>query len=403
MSGTNRRTRVQRTACTAATLMMLAACGQLHRHHGIGAQDEQSHYAGLAFAVTDPSYASSQILYNDFKTGALKTLSSGESGDPWLKWIGGQLYLFNRQTGNINFRTLDATRGEAGRSPQIATPVGSQPGDPHDAIGLGPGRLLLADYNNSRLVVIDPATGQVVQDVTADWDFGGVADAVLRPEALYLHAGSDSNEIYVLHQGRGTDQLLSLNGTQSVFVLQDDGHTVTAVDLDPSRAKVQGIPLTVSNPSRFFPVDDTTALVYGGCSAYDPATCRAGFERVDLARHQATLDFDTATLPYKDNGSIVAGKDGLYYALMSGTSADAPKIIARIDTATKTAAEIYRFTGPSGCCALYDDASSNTLYTGDSDQDGKANFRLVIIKDDGSAPQTVSLSGMPYSGAFVAE
>jgi hypothetical protein len=382
----------------AALAVGLAGCA---RQSGAGAGDSgyadpASKYAGLAFATVDARYQSSELVYNDFGRGRRRPLSTGESGDPALFWLGESLFLFNRSATSLNFRQLDPRTQPTALSPQLATP-GAAVGDPHAALLLDPHRLLLALYDAGKLVVVDPTTGVLAQTVDAAWDLGGGANAQLRPAALKARdLGDGTREIYVLHQGYDKTLDLKGDGSQAVFVLKDDGQTLTAVDLDAVKDGVQGLPLSVRAPAAFFPgPSDDHALIYGECSSFDTGACVQGF--VDLAMTTRTMAplWDTGALGLKGNGGIVHGSGPTYYELM--VEAGGTKVVERLDLDTRTATELYRFKGESGCCALYFDDSSGTLYVGDQ-------TRLEVFPAPATSPRPaaeVELDGIAYAGAFV--
>lgn len=385
---------------TLLSALCLSGCGEAKKsdaYSGPGYKSSGSSYAGLMFAVVDKDFTSSQILYNEFATGDIKTLSTGESGDPFVRWTGGKAYLFNRASTSLNFRTLDPRQNDVSLSAQIATPEAGL-GDPHDAVMLSDGRMLLALYSAGKIIVINPADGTLLQAVTADWDFGNSEKAQLRPEAFLVKDVVGGKDIYVMHQG--LDSAFTADGTQQVFRLHDDGKTVTVIDQDDGKAKVQGIALPVKSPSGFYPAADGSYLAYSECDMYAAAGCKAGFVTIDLAAKTAAVTYDTSDLI--GNGGIAQGEGDVFYALVAkGKKATDAKVISRIDLKTDTAADFFTFKGTRGCCSLTFDDSTKTLYSGDvSGADPNAGV-LLAFPDDASVPTEATLPGNPYGGLLV--
>lgn len=384
-----------------ATLVAAAACGESKDsdpYEGPGFQSTGSEFSGILFAVVDKDFSSSQILFNDFAYGDVTTVTSGESGDPFVRWVDGKAYLFNRTETSLNYRTFDPRQKDPGLGTQTATPEAAV-GDPHDVYLLGAGRMLLAQYSKGKIIVIDPATGALKQTVEASWDLGTGADAQLRPDSfLVKDAAGGGKDIYVLHQG--LDAKFTVNGTQQVFKLHDDGTTVTAVDLDAKQDKVQGIALPIKSPAGFFTTPNGAELVYGECNSFDGADCKSGFVRLDLEKNTAELILDTKG--HIGNGGVAQGLGDVFYALMAkGTEQESQKVIAKVDFISKTISDFYTFKNTRGCCSLTYDRSASTLYTGDVDAKDPNAGLLLAFPDGQATPTEVSLPGLPYGGLLV--
>jgi hypothetical protein len=364
---------------------------------GAGYSDAATGYAGLAFAAVDASYTSSSLLFNNPTTGDLRELSAGESGDPFVTVAGGRLWLFNRSPASLNFRSFTPTAQTFERTCQVATPLAAS-GDPAAALLLDAHRLLLAHNVAGLLAVIDPDTGALVQQLDGPWALG-VAGAPFRPAAFTTHKAADgTTEVFVVHQG--LDAKYNPNGTQRLFVLHDDGTTLAPVDIGPaSAAGVQGLPLPITNPGGFLPGDGPDeAILYGQCTVQTPGACTQGFARIDLAQRTATLAFDVSSLGVKDNGGLIKGPGTSYYALMNRTATKA-NVVTEIDLAAKTGTDVYTFTSPSGCCALYYDDTDSALYIGDADATEQNGFFSVL--KPGQATAKVPLPALAYSGVFL--
>ncbi len=384
-----------------AAAVAASGCGDKAKNAatGPGYQSPASTSAGLAFAVVDANYTASTILFNDFATGDLVTLSSGESGDPALRFVDNRLFLFNRTATSLNFRPLDVTNAAAPTGVQLATPMAAV-GDPHDVLSLSAERMLLALYSAGKIIVINPKTGVLLQELKADWDLGAGAKAQLRPERFLVRPRDGGQDIYVIHQG--LDQAFAADGTQQVFVLRDDGTTLSAVDMDPAKDKVQGIALPQKNASDFYPEGEKAVLIYGECTLFDAPTCQAGFVRFDLTTHAVETVFDTKALGYIGNGGVTPGPAGFYFGLMAkGEGQAPPKFVVKIDYAAKTATEVYQFKGASGCCSLVFDDSTKALFTGDANPADPNAGVLLAFPENHTDPTQVALTGLPYGGLLV--
>lgn len=405
----------KRGSVGAGQLGAMLAVGALGVSLGCGKKDKDETaatvqpYAGIAIAGVPADYSSSKLFFQPLKDGAvngdLKTLLSGESGDPWLTTMNGKLYFFNRTSTSSNFRTIDTKQSDGAPGTQIrAEQAGA--GDPHDALWLSSDRVLLAHYVANKLVVVNPADGSVKQEITADWDLGSDAQAVFRPEAFYRANSSVPGEIYVLNQGRTAD-FFGYTGAQQIFVLKDDGTTVTVVDVDTGKEKVQGIKLSVMNPQIIYGVDDANKpIVAGFCTIWDTASpCVSGFERVDLAGRTSTLVLDRSNATEKGNGSVVGAKNGKYYGVVA-TSDGAGGYKSQVqvfDVNAGTAKTFYEITDANYAdYSLGYDISANKLYVGEKKTDGTGQFSIFDLATESSTPSaTLSLPLVPYKIKFV--
>ncbi len=383
--------------------LALTACGVKvsDDDNAVALKDQGTTYAGLAFTITD--YKSSSLSFYDFASGAITPALAGQSGDPFVKWLGDRLYLFNRSNDSLNFITIDPRAASARPSAQVVT-AGAGLGDPHDALRLADGNLLLAQWSKGTLVVVDPATGTLVQTIDGSGlDFSGNPKASFHPEALWSRPVNGADEIYVAHQSR--DDQGPAEGTQQLFVFTYAGRTLTAVDVDPAAAGVQGIKLHVSNPGLLRAQADSTLFVGGLCSVYQPERCtQSGIDRVDLATRQVDLVLDLAASPHKGNGPLVWGGGDDYYA-MAATAANGgvgEAYVLKLNVTTRAADKVHAFpAGSPGCCGLFADPSTGRLYVGDAKADGRG---LLTVYGQGlAAPGVVELSGNPYTGSLVAK
>ena len=389
---------------TAAVTQGLGACGKKASDE---ATSTATPYSGIAIAAVAPDYSSSKLYFQSLKdglpTGDIKTLLTGESGDPLPITLDNKLYFFNRVATSSNFRTLDPKQADGAPTTQIKTEKAGV-GDPQDGLMLSGNRLLLA-HLAGKLVVVNPTDGSVKQEITADWDLGSDAADLLRPVAFYVQANSVSREIYVLHQGQKAD-FSGYNNSQQLFILKDDGSQLTAVDVDSTKAKIQGIKLNVFNPQIIVgTTDPTKPIVAGFCTVFDTVSpCTSGFERVDLANRSSTLIFDRSTATEKGNGNVVGAKSGKFYAAVAASDGAGgyKSQIQVFDPTAATAKTFYELTDTNyAAYALGYDLSANRLYVGEKKSDQTGQFAIFDLSTESSTPTNLALPLPPYKVAFV--
>lgn len=357
---------------------------------------------GFAVAMIAADYSSSKLYIQSLKDGEpegdLKPLLTGESGIPWTKSLDGKLFFFNRSTTSSNFRTLDPKAADGAPSPQVRTDKAGV-GDPHDALLLPGGRLLLAHYSAGKLVVVNVADGSLNQEIDGAWDLGtGTSGtAPFRPEALYQASKDKQDEIYVLHQARNAD-FSGYTGTQQLFILKDNGVTLDPIDLDPAKEKIQGIKLNIFNPQIIDGSEDPLKpIIAGFCTILDKPTppCTSGFEQVDLAARTSSLVFERTTSAEKGNGNVVASRGGLYYAAMATVDAAGFKNkIQEFDTKSKTVRTFYEIADSNyAAYALGYDPKDQKLYVGEKKPDASGQFTVFDLKNPQPKDQVTAPAG----------
>lgn len=386
--------------------MGLYGCG---RTSDDSSDSNPSPYAGIAIAGVAQDYTSSSIYYQGLKEGEpfgeLKTILTGESGDPWLRRLGDKLYLFNRTPTSSNYRTLDPKQGAATASTQIRT-EGAGFGDPHAALLLDESRLLLAHYTASKLLVINPNDGSVLQEITADWDFGDDAAGALRATALYKPTNSQDNSIYVLHQGRKAD-FSGYNNTQQLFVLKDSGTTLEVIDTDSEKARIQGIKLNIFNPQIIVASTDPSKPIVGGfCTSYDKAInpCTSGFEKVDLNARQSTLIYTHDFTASQGNGDTVTDGSGKFYSVLVKTDENgtSKSFIQSFEPEKNLTESYYEFADENyASYALALDNASKRIYAGEKSANGTGLLTILNPHNKSATPTKIELPLIPYKIEFI--
>jgi hypothetical protein len=381
----------------------LGGCGKSGSDKGDGdveLKDEASAYAGLAFTTVDQGLSSSALSFADFATGETKSLSTGESGDPLLAWLGGlagKLWLFNRAATRLNFRSVDPRGAEAALSSEVAT-QSAKTGDPHAALLLDESRLLLGYNTAGKVLVVDPATGKTAQDVGAKLAVGSDDAPQLRPVAFWTRRGAgDATEIWVLNQG--LDANYALDGSQALYLLLDSGGDaeITADSLGAAvDGLASGLPLTLSNPVAFLGAGADTAYVVGICYPGQEG-CHQGVELFDAKKRTSKVVYDADDAGFFGNGAVADAGGGAFF--LQAVKGDA-KLVIKVDTTGKSFSEVHTYPAESnGCCSLTYDQSSDSLYVGDRHADGTGEYQ--IYRGASPTPTLVELPGIPYQGVLV--
>lgn len=366
-------------------------------------------YAGMAIASIAADYSSSTLYYQGLKEGMplgdLKTVLTGESGIPWPVTLDDKLYFFNRSAQSSNFRTLDPKAADIAATAQVRTELAGI-GDPHDAVLLDKTRLLLAHYTAGKIIVVNPETGAVLQEISAEWDLGADATAKLMPEAIYRTSIDQVNEVYILHQGRKAD-FSGYNGSQQLFVLKDDGTSLSVVDVDPATAKVQGIKLNVFNPQIVYGgVDAAKPYVFGLCTIFDTASpCTSGIERVDLKGRTSAMVQDLSQNSEKGNGGVVVTPKGQFFAAAAsaGEGGNFKSFIWMLDPEGGKAERFYEINDSNyAAYAMGVDAAAGRLYIGEKNTDnGTGKITILNVEKQGEVPFNIDLPLPPAEIEFV--
>jgi hypothetical protein len=401
-----------RHVCIAACLLStLTAC---HSSSDTKPSSLATASSGLVFtASTSTSWPWQNNLYRlNPETFEVEALLTGESNDAVVFNLDHEVLLFNRSTDSLNFRSIvpdaDQKTLKVGDQTQFADAF---VGDPHDVIELDSDTALLSHYNLGKLSVMKISTGEKLGEVAAEWDLP--ADVPLKPEALWRTHVGPKTFIYVVHQAYAFEgNLFTVNGTQTVFVLEQSGSTLTPVDLDPSLPKIQGIKIKGS----FAQVIESTEraqsekLVLSSlCSRFvSPSelnpqnVCKSIVEEIDpLTQTVKTLwDLDDAGL-FMNGSTVSAGAKGVFFAQVEEQTADGSfaRRIVKLDPYAKTKSPVYDYAeGSGGYYGLYYDDMRGNLFIGDINNDTVGKF--TILKADGTSV-VKAIEGIPYSGAFI--
>ncbi|MBC7659680.1 MAG: hypothetical protein H7249_08220 [Chitinophagaceae bacterium] len=365
--------------------------------------------AGLLFTGNNSTtfpWASS--LYRmDPDTFEIEKLLDFQSSDAVVYKANPEVLLFNRATGQQSFRvfTPSADKKTLTKGDELAFTAGGE-GDPHDVVDLGNNVILLANYNDHKLSLMNKTTGAKISDVSADWDLP--AGSRFSPDSLFKKIVGTITYIYVVHQaGAFEGSNYTVDGSQTVFVLTQIGQSVFPIDLDPVTPKVQGIKVKGSFPTPIKTASESNALLLmSTCSRFVVASathgeCHAGIEQINTLNNTAMELWNLDGRGYYNNGGAIStGDDTKVLAQIDQKVGDVyTKRIMKFDAIAKIATSVYEYEAASGgYFGFFYDAFRGNLLIGDVNTDTVGKF--TIVKADGSKV-VKAFDGIPYSGTFI--
>ena len=332
------------TAIIQMTLFM--ACGPLPRSNkALGDLEKwpvSLGASGLVLSATHSSYSSNDIYFYDFRTGALSTLTAGESGDVLMKWQLGMLWIANRAPGRISYSSMDPRVGAASRGTERRTP-GAASNDPTDLILVSQSEGLMTMGASSSVVALNFASGALLEHDLNDVQTGQT-DVPFRPSTLFRHG----QDIAVLHSS--LDRGWVARGGGRVFLARKSGSGRWAwVDQDVPGAGVQGLLLNVSNPVVGLDCDGesgaTSCYVAGACYETMGNSCVDGVDLLDWNLKSVRHLFDWPS-GLKSVGYVSEGP-------LRGTA------LACLKSSSESNAHLYLFNASTGeTIATWDSGAS---------------------------------------------
>ena len=337
--------------------------------------------AGLAFVGVDERYQSSGIYWYDFSSGALSRPVGGQSGDALLVYqpsLG--LLLFNRRPASENLSLL-------GAAPQFQ--LGKQiafRGNPHFALRLKNGHLVIGLYNEGRILQIDPADWTTI----ASYDAASAGVARFRPSDALLVELSTGPVLYVLHHG--LDDKHRCDGSQRILAFE--------VVADRLKLMDRNLPIRASS-AQFLHRDEYGVEVMGLCTEFlKKHGCTAGLEYLDFERWAMVNHSDIRSLPFELGGQLTPGFSiGEAFADLKDP-ASSRRFVARLYSGDRQVAvtPLADLPPESGSFMIHADPDSRTLFYGKWDKETGA--ALGVVASDGSSHQ-IPLRDVPYQGVLV--
>ncbi|MBC7531053.1 MAG: hypothetical protein H7318_05695 [Oligoflexus sp.] len=395
-------------SATLAALVSLSIAATACHSSDSDSVSRPSSAQGLVFTgANSQTYPWQSNVYRmNAETFEIEQLLTGESGDSVVFSTGTEVLLFNRTSDSQNYRLLTPQAQSLTLGVQTKFSEG-EVGDPHDILDLGNDIVLLSHYNQGRLTLMKKSTGAKIADVEGNWDLP--AGVTLKPEALWSATVGGKTFIYVLHQaGAFEGGNYTVNGTQKVFVLEQNGSAVTAVDLDAAADKVQGIKLQGSFPIAVRPeTHGDKLLIVSMCSRFvspplDPSIgCHNAVEELDPTTQTVSVLWDLDGAGYFMNGGVVpAGSAHTFFAQVEQEEGSAyPRRVLKFDVDSKSSVKTYEYAeGSGGYYGMFFDEDRQNLFVGDINTDTVGKF--TIIKADKSEV-VKTLDAIPYSGTFI--
>ncbi|MFW7381433.1 MAG: hypothetical protein ACOH5I_21670 [Oligoflexus sp.] len=229
---------------------------------------------GLLFSAVSSDYQSSSTYFLDFASGCLRTLLTGQSGDPKITLLDGDIYLFNRSATDNNFLNLQWQAGTFLQGTQLSNPLPGF-GDPSDVIEWKNAEFLALARSDKSLSRIDLLTGELRQRVSSEnLDTAGQP---FFPNALIRQQTAAGDIVYVVHSYFDT-----YDDHQVFLFREDENQQLVAVDLDPEKELVQGFATHFTNPSRVLYRDTNEPLIVSLCTTHAKEGCRGGVDVFDL-------------------------------------------------------------------------------------------------------------------------
>lgn len=400
-----------RTIALASVFVSLWGCG-LHKRSNAspdGATNIQLDKAqvaeGLLFTAIDREFGASALYFLDFKDQSIRTLRSGESGDPVVFPLrDNRIALINRTSGSQNFRSLSfdkTSRQWTTDGPQIALP-GNGVGDPHSIFEGDNGQIWMAQNSAGQISLWNQKDGQTIKTLSPASTDGPVnendatakASAMARPEILRRASLNGKDGMIVINQG--LDRAYKANGRQSVSFFDLDG---SAIDLVTQTEGLQSLPLVGANPIGAFHQTDTAIQILSLCTAYLGDGCKPTVETLSLAEGEISTAYDLSREIIWLNGGSASGPSGTILASTHrSNTADSGYEISQIDPGTQSIRTFLPLTSSYGWGLLVYDLATETLYLGE--MIGSGTGRLSVITKDGKSTP-IDLPFIPYQGVLV--
>lgn len=203
------------------------------------------------------------VACTDFSSGELSAVTLSNRAvapgvspihtDAVVRWYDGKVYVVNR-AGMDNIQVLDPALNYA----VVGNHSTGNGSNPYDIVFVSPTRAYVPRYNETRLLIMNPASGAHLGTI----DLAGFADADGIPEMA--RAIRVQRYLFVAVQRLDRNNFYAPTDSSQVVVI--DTQTDLVVDVDPASAGTQGIVLPVQNPITDFGFDRAATRLLIGCS-----------------------------------------------------------------------------------------------------------------------------------------
>ena len=302
---------------------------------------------------TTSNFQTSKLLaLNDSR---VKEVASSLSADPIILGSKQELFLFNRQSTNLNFNKIYTSGSQALylSSQTLSSPL--VPGDPTSAASMDNGHFLLAGYSSGGIFQFSPSSKKITL-VALNFDTGGEP---FRPYDILVKVVHDQPKLFILHHGLALD--FKPNGTEMLFEasIQADG-SIVPVDHDPNKDGNQGLKVNSTSPLFLFR-ESPSPIIAGLCDTFG-TNPRCPAERLDLETSRLSPLVDLSQMKSSSSTSITEGLDGNSVLLM--TLAKTGGLELRKVSFTGTETSLYSLPNETYQSFVKSDSVRNKIYLG---------------------------------------
>lgn len=356
----------------------------------------------LVFTGVDAQFTSSGLFEMRSDNFDVTTLLDGESSDPIVFKHEGGLVHFNRQTGLQNFRYLPFESEPTGFLGADQQSLGDMDaGDPHDFLSVSSELGILANYVTGSVSLLNIKSGIMKQNLRGNWDLP--ANARFMPEKIVKISHQKGTQRFaILNQGLSSSY--QVDGSQSVFFIEFDGTKLTPIDLDDRLPKIQGVPLTIGNPSDWYwKSEHNDLIIIGMCTRYMDRNCQGGVEALNIETFETRLIwsfkdenvFYNGGFAFVDHLSVYANAER---KLDQGSRFESHILKISIDRKDISSIKVFPEDSISGFWLLKYNLPRKELYVGDYlDQ---VSGEIHLYKDDVFSKE-IKIDSIPYNGLII--
>ena len=382
-------------------IVFLPGCFLEENKKSVPGNQSSSSDRALFFTAVDPlSQTRSASVYRFIPGESQESLiASGEGSDPLFFALGEKLVLFNRSLGQQSARVLiGASDGRVNSTQQLRI------GDPHDALLLKNGKVLLALYNEGMLAIWDPQTQTIQKLDQYQWDLP--ANISLHPVQLLRMTSVFGDVVMVLHQSFDfRDGKFISNDSQRFFVFTENEEGVlTPLDLDRSTPAITGKALKGSFPQAWN-VSSRKLITLAMCSRFlaEGSPCNSVVETIDDHFEVKEL-WNLSASPWMMNGLAEFDPSSMKIfanveTLDAAKSQYEPHTI-ELNVELKEIRDLYQHNPKfGGAWSLVLDHVKQELYIGDVSEDRKGLYSVFNLSTYERVNQ-LKLDLVPYSAKF---
>lgn len=261
----------------------------------------QATLEGPELLFTISNFQTSKLVA--LKNATVEEVASSLSADPIILGTKQEVFLFNRQSTNLNVNKIYTSGTQALYLSKQTSSSPLLPGDPTSAAFQPDGSFLLAGYSSGGIFQFSPINNKVTR-ITLKFDTG---EEPFRPYDILIKEVNKKTKIFILHHGLGLD--FKANGTEMLFeaYLKEDG-SVWPVDHDPTKDGNQGIKVNSTSPLFLF-ADSPSPIIAGLCDSFG-TNPRCNLDRLDIEKSSISPLLDLSQIKASSSTAITEGLDG---------------------------------------------------------------------------------------------